>query len=112
MADVMWHGSSALFSVLIGLEMGYTRIYLAGCPLDSKGHWYFPDEDYGPRWTMETYQAWLDFMDTPEAQRVRSLSGYTAKMLGNYFYDFCDHDFIDVYTHGAIGKCVKCGVYE
>jgi hypothetical protein len=85
MADVMWHGSSALFSVLIGIEMGYKRIYLAGCPLDSKGHWYFPEEDYGPRWTMETYQAWFEFAETPDAKKVRSLSGYTKTLLGDYF---------------------------
>jgi hypothetical protein len=81
MADVMWHGSSALFSVYIGLKMGYERLYLAGCPLDSKGHWYFPDEDYGPRWTAETYQAWLEFAATKEARKVESLSGYTRTML-------------------------------
>jgi hypothetical protein len=86
MADVMWHGSSALFSVLIGLQMGYRRIYLAGCPLDSKGHWYFPEEDYGPRWTMETYQAWFEFAKTPDAKKVRSLSGYTGQLLGSYFH--------------------------
>lgn len=85
MADVMWHGSSALFSVLIALEMGYTRIYLAGCPMDSKGHWYFPDEDYGPRWSMETYPAWMDFARTSAAKKVRSLSGYTLQLLGGYF---------------------------
>jgi hypothetical protein len=81
MADVMWHGSSALFAVYIGLKMGYGHIYLAGCPLDSKGHWYFPAEPYGPRWTMETYQAWLEFAGTKEAKQVTSLSGYTRTML-------------------------------
>jgi hypothetical protein len=81
MADVMWHGSTALFAVYIGLEMGYKRIYLVGCPLDSKGHWYFPDETWGPRWTMETYQAWLEFAATEDAKKVQSLSGYTKTML-------------------------------
>ena len=85
MADVMFHGSTALFSVLIGLKMGYKRIYLAGCPIDSKGHWYFVDEEYGPRWSMETYQVWLEFSQTEDADKVRSLSGYTKTLLGNEF---------------------------
>jgi hypothetical protein len=82
--EVMWHGSTALFAVLIGIAMGYPRIVLAGCPLDSKGHWYFPDETYGPKWTGETYQAWFEFAETPEAGRVKSMSGYTKQLLGGY----------------------------
>jgi hypothetical protein len=82
MADVMWHGSSALFAVLIGLKMNYRRIVLAGCPLDSKGHWYFADEEYGPRWTPETYQSWFEFKNTTDSAHVTSMSGYTRTLLG------------------------------
>ena len=81
--EILWHGSSALFAVLIGLAMGYRRIVLAGCPLDSKGHWYFPDQTEGPRWTAEGYQSWFEFATTMDARKVRSMSGYTRQILGN-----------------------------
>lgn len=82
--DILWHGSSALFAVLIGLAMGYSKIVLAGCPMDSKGHWYFPDETYGPKWTFESYQSWFEFAATEESKKVKSLSGYTKQLLGNF----------------------------
>lgn len=82
MDDTLWHGSTSLFAVLTSLTMGYHRIVLAGCPLDSKGHWHTPGHD-GPPWTRETYQAWFEFADTPDGvNKVRSLSGYTKTMLG------------------------------
>lgn len=82
MDEVLWHGSTGLFAVLTAIEMGYKKIVLAGMPIDSKGHWYFPDEDYGPKWTMETYQNWFEFAALPAAKKVKSLSGYTALLLG------------------------------
>lgn len=81
MDDVMWHGSTALFAVLTSLSMGYKRIILAGCPMDSKGHWHTPGHD-GPRWNAETYQAWFEFAETEDAKKVSSLSGYTKTLLG------------------------------
>lgn len=79
------HGSSALFAVLVCLEMGYQRIVLAGCPLDTEGHYYFPDKNrdtLGPIWLGLDFMAWLDFLDMPEHNNVRSMSGYTAKIIG------------------------------
>jgi hypothetical protein len=65
------------------IEMGYERIVLAGCPLDRKGHWYYPPEHAGPNWSAECYIAWMDFSQQPEAARVRSLSGYTKIIMGD-----------------------------
>jgi hypothetical protein len=78
------HGSSALFATLACIEMGYQKIILAGCPLDTEGHYYFPQnkETLGPIWLGYDYMAWLDFAEQPEAKRVASMSGYTAKILG------------------------------
>uniref|UniRef100_A0A6M3KFL3 Uncharacterized protein n=1 Tax=viral metagenome TaxID=1070528 RepID=A0A6M3KFL3_9ZZZZ len=79
------HGSSALFGTFAGLHIGYEKIVLAGCPLDTNGHYYWPDkrkETLGPIWLGFDFMAWLDFAEMPEADRVRSLSGYTAKMIG------------------------------
>lgn len=81
MDEIMWHGSTALFCVYAALEMGYERVVLAGCPMDASGHWYEPGSS-GPRWTGESYQAWLDFKASSESGRVRSMSGYTQIILG------------------------------
>jgi hypothetical protein len=85
-SEVLWHGSTALFSVYAGLAMGYQDVILAGCPLDAEGHWFDPPEQKGPRWTVESFMAWLDFARTEEAKRVISLSGYTRQILGGLNY--------------------------
>jgi len=80
------HGSSAFFATLAGLEMGYKKIVLAGCPLDTEGHWYFEPKDVetlGPMWLCLDFMAWLDFAGTANAIKVRSMSGYTQKILGS-----------------------------
>jgi len=84
------HGSSAIFAVSAGLAMGYQRIILAGCPLDTNGHWYYgqelyetqPQEVYGPIWLGYDFMAWLDFTNQENSKQVRSMSGYTKKILG------------------------------
>lgn len=76
-----WYGSSALFAAIIALEMGYERIVLAGCPLDHDGHWYFGPEFDGPEWRPEDYAAWIEFSCTPRAKKVKSLSGFTKRVL-------------------------------
>ena len=65
--------------------MGYKRVILAGCPLDTEGHYYFQDknkETLGPIWLGFDFMTWLDFSKTDQAENVRSLSGYTAIILG------------------------------
>jgi len=83
MDEIVWYGSTSLFAVYVSLELGYDKIILAGCPLDNKGHWYFPDRtESDPRWHGETFQVWLDFARDERAKRVRSLSGYTGQIIG------------------------------
>lgn len=79
---VRWRGSTSLFAALSCLEMGYDKIILAGCPLDSEGHWYFDPEHKGPDWAPEDFNAWAAFAKLPQADKLRSLSGYTAEVLG------------------------------
>jgi hypothetical protein len=78
------HGSSALFAALAAIAMGYKKIVLAGCPLDTEGHWYWPQkrETLGPIWLGLDYMAWLDFAQELDSYKVRSMSGYTAKIIG------------------------------
>lgn len=80
--DEPWLGSSALFAVFAGLALGYAKCVLAGCPLDSEGHWFAAPEERGPEWSKDDLKAWSDFALMPESERVRSLSGYTAQILG------------------------------
>jgi hypothetical protein len=82
MDEAMWYGSTAFFSVLIGLEMGYRRIALAGCPMDRNGHWYFPEQVNAPTWRYQDLAVWLEFAGNGYGDNVRSLSGYTATILG------------------------------
>jgi len=78
----MWYGSSALFAAYVCLALGYEKIVLAGCPLDSKGWWFFDEKEVGPRWQGECFMAWLEFAKNGGFRNVRSLSGYTAEMIG------------------------------
>ena len=77
-----WWGSSSLFAVLTSLAMGYSRIILAGCPLDSEGHWYSLHNEKGPVWDEEDFQAWRAFKKQPESAQVKSCSGFTRGLLG------------------------------
>lgn len=83
--DSRVHGSSSLFATLAGIAMGYKKIVLAGCPLDMRGHWYFPEkrkETLGPLWLGVDFMAWIDFAHQDDSLTVRSMSGYTEKILG------------------------------
>jgi len=37
-----WNGTSANLAIKIGMALDYTRIVLAGCPMDYSGNWYSP----------------------------------------------------------------------
>jgi hypothetical protein len=83
------HGSTSLFAAKVGIALGYEKIVLAGCPLDSEGHWYYDEgaEPYGPIWLGFDFMVWLDFA---QPERVRSMGGYTAKILGKATKEWCD----------------------
>ena len=84
----LWQGSTALFATLIALHMGYLKIVLAGCPLDENGHWYHDEDVKGPTWEGSTYRKWLDLSTDDDFSKVRSLSGYTAKIVGQVHRDW------------------------
>jgi len=82
-ASHIWMGNTGYFAILSAIEMGYEKIVIAGMPLDSSPHWYDPPDTEGPRWIGRAYTQWMDFkMQIPEAEKVRSMSGYTAFILG------------------------------
>lgn len=89
LADCVWTikprycGTSTMFGVLVGLFMGYTRVLLAGCPLDSTAHYYDP-----PGSTMTCLEkpgiqfCWQQAHKHVFNGRVRSMSGNTRALLG------------------------------
>jgi len=72
-------GSSGLIGALVGLQVGGTRVVLAGIPLSAEGRQY----DTGKTWDeAEVYHgAWIRAMDRLLG-KVRSMSGWTAEQLG------------------------------
>jgi hypothetical protein len=52
--------------------------------LDRQPHWYEPGDTRGPNWVGACYTQWMDFkMQMPDmAEKVRSMSGYSAFILG------------------------------
>lgn len=60
-------GSSTLYGVLKGLDMGYDRILIAGAPLDDQGY-------------MKFRAGWMDAQDRLRG-KVRSMSGWTRGFL-------------------------------
>jgi hypothetical protein len=79
----IWAGNSGYFAILASIEMGYKKLILGGMPLDCNPHWYEPESEYGPNWVGAAYRTWMDFkMQNKNADRVRSMSAYTAFILG------------------------------
>lgn len=78
-----WKGSSGLYGARVALALGYTRVVLCGVPLDERPH--FHDSD---RWAKGSWRdAGLHRKELDASlQRyrgpVRSMSGYTAQVLG------------------------------
>jgi hypothetical protein len=80
----IWAGNTGYFGVLTSIAMGYRNVVLAGMPLDRQPHWYEPGDTRGPNWVGACYTQWMDFkMQMPnKAEKVRSMSGYSAFILG------------------------------
>ena len=83
-------GNTGYFAVLTSLKMGYKKIIIAGMPLDIKPHFYETEDEQGPQWTGLTYMQWMDFkLQIPEAENVKSMSGYSAFILGTATKEWC-----------------------
>lgn len=66
-------GSSALLGALAAIKLGYSRIILCGCPLTGKNAAGGSYETFRAGWEQKK-----DFLNG----RVRSMSGWTAELLG------------------------------
>lgn len=81
-----WNGTSANLAVKIGLALDYTRIVLAGCPMDDSGNWYkplIPDNDIKANKDHRHHLwKWMEIACRPIGRFIRSMSGNTADLLG------------------------------
>jgi len=66
-----YSGTSAMLGLKIGLRLGYERIILAGVPIDSGHYAHFQ-------------VGWQWIADLLSYCPVRSMSGFTAELLGRY----------------------------
>jgi hypothetical protein len=88
----VWAGNTGYFAVLSALVMGYKKIILAGMPLDRSPHWYEPEDEEGPNWIGATYTQWMDFkMQAEGAEKIRSMSRYSAFILGEATKDWVNN---------------------
>ena len=79
-------GSSALFGVKVALALGFTRVVVAGVPLDNGGRFMeparMPATAHG-KYDLPTFKAaWLRARDSLFAGRVFSMGGWLSEQLG------------------------------
>ena len=86
------HGSSGMSAVLTGIGLGYTKILVAGMPLDNTGHFYDPPVDHALHGGKGPPSNFLNEADDVHWQNmcnrvfqncnVKFFSGRAAKWLG------------------------------
>lgn len=85
--DVAWPmdnlgGASGLFACFIGLMLGYSRIVLAGIPMDNAGHYFDPSWQGTDLADSTSRTVWRQANERWFQGRVKSLSGWTRDVLG------------------------------
>lgn len=74
-------GSSALLGALVGIELGYKKIVLCGCPLEGKNPKGHPYEVFQKGWKEK---------ENVVNEKVRSMSGWTKQFLGKPTIDWLE----------------------
>jgi len=81
-----WNGTTANLGLKIGVSIGYLKIVLAGCPMDSSGNWYSkilkPTDIKCNKNHIAHLWKWTEIATRPVSRLCRSLSGKTAELLG------------------------------
>lgn len=81
-----WNGTSANLAIKIGLALDYTRMVLAGCPMDDSGNWYSPIvSEYDVKKSKDHRHhlwKWCEIATRPIGRFIRSMSGNTADLFG------------------------------
>lgn len=90
-----WSGTSANLAFKIGMAFDYTRIVLAGCPMDSSGNWYkllLPSNDIkSSKDHRHHLWKWMEIACRPIGKFVRSMSGNTADLFGKPTLEWLSH---------------------
>jgi len=90
-----WNGTSGNLALKIGLAFDYTRIVLAGCPMDNSGNWYsntIPQEDVKSNKDHRHHLwKWMEISLRPIGRFVRSLSGNTRDLFGEPTREWLNH---------------------
>jgi len=91
-----WNGTSANLAVKIGLSLDYTRIVLAGCPMDNSGNWYKPmlknNDIKANKDHRHHLWKWCEIATRPIGKFIRSMSGNTADLLGRPTREWLLHE--------------------
>ena len=91
-----WSGTSANLAFNIGLALDYTRIVLAGCPMDDSGNWYkklIPENDVKANKDHRHHLwKWTEISCRPVGKFVRSMSGNTMDLLGKPTREWLLHE--------------------
>jgi len=91
-----WSGTSTNLAFKIGLALDYTRIVLAGCPMDKSGNWYrplIPDNDIKKNKDHSRHLwKWMEISIRPVGRFLRSMSGNTADLLGKPTREWLLHE--------------------
>jgi len=81
-----WNGTSANLALKIGIALDYTRIVLAGCPMDNSGNWYKPmlkNNDVKSNKDHRNHLwKWTEIATRPIGRFIRSMSGNTRDLFG------------------------------
>lgn len=75
-------GTSSLFAVRIAVRLGFTKIFLAGVPLDGGGHFYDPEDYLYATDFTDALSAWVLFREEEPNIEIRSYSGRTRTYFG------------------------------
>jgi hypothetical protein len=90
-----WSGTSGNLALKIGMAFDYTRIVLAGCPMDNSGNWYsdtVPEDDIKAKKDhRHNLWKWSEISLRPVGRFVRSLSGNTRDLLGEPTREWLNH---------------------
>jgi len=91
-----WNGTSANLALQIALALDYSRIVLAGCPMDNSGNWYkdsLPDDDIKKKKDHRAHLwKWTEIATRPIGRFIRSMSGNTADLFGRPTREWLCHE--------------------
>jgi hypothetical protein len=91
-----WTGTSANLALKIGLALDYTRIVLAGCPMDNSGNWYRDSLPVNDIKKHKDHRAhlwkWTEMATRPIGRFIRSMSGNTADLFGRPTREWLCHE--------------------